>query len=60
MEIEKRFYAPKEVVVKNGGVLPISLSAVYAGMSKGTIPFKQIGKRKLIPYWYLADIVKDL
>lgn len=59
MIIEKRLYAPKEVIVKNGGILSISLSAVYAGMKKGEIPFKQIGNRKLIPYWFLENLMAD-
>ena len=53
MIIEKRLYAPKEVIVKNGGIIAMSLSSIYAGMKKGNIPFKQIGNRKLIPYWFL-------
>ena len=57
MIIEKRLYAPKEVIVKNGGILAMSLSAVYAGMKKGNIPFKQIGNRKLIPYWFLEKLM---
>lgn len=59
MIIEKRLYAPKEVIVKNGGILSISLSAVYAGMKNGEIPFKRIDNRKLIPYWFLENLMAD-
>ena len=57
MVIEKRLYAPKEVVVKNGGVIAISLSGVYDAISKGTIPTVKVGNRKLIPYWYLESLL---
>ncbi|WP_346687069.1 hypothetical protein [Megamonas hypermegale] len=57
MIIEKRLYAPKEVIVKNGGIIAMSLSSIYAGMKKGNIPFKQIGNRKLIPYWFLQKLL---
>lgn len=58
MIIEKRLYAPKEVIVKNGGILAVSLSTVYAGMKKGSIPYLKIGTRKLIPYWYLENLLQ--
>ena len=57
MIIEKRLYAPKEVIVKNGGILAMSLSALYDGIKKGSIPFKKIGQRKLIPYWFLQKLL---
>lgn len=41
MIIEKRLYAPKEVIVKNGGILAMSLSAVYAGMKKVIFPLNR-------------------
>lgn len=59
MKIEKRFYAPKEIIVKNGGILAISISAVYSAMKKGIIPYKTVGSRKLIPYQYLENLLYD-
>jgi len=57
MIIEKRLYAPKECIVKNGGILAISLSSVYAAINKGTIPTVKVGSRRLIPYWYLESLI---
>ena len=56
---ERRFYSPKEIIVANGGILPMSISAVYAGMRKNMIPYKTIGKRKLIPGSYLKSLLED-
>lgn len=58
MQITKRLYAPKEVIVKNGGVLAISLSGVYAAISEGKIPTVKVGNRKLIPWWYLEKLLR--
>lgn len=56
--MEKRMYSPKEVVYSNGGIINMSLSAVYAAMKDGKIPYKSIGKRKLIPYWFLEQLLE--
>lgn len=56
---ERRFYSPKEVIVANGGILPLSLSSVYAAIAKGEIPCKTIGHRKLIPGRYLQQLLHD-
>ena len=56
---ENRFYSPSEVIVKNGGILPISISAVYAAINNNEIPIKTIGKRKLIPGSYLKRMLGD-
>ncbi|WP_405384300.1 hypothetical protein [Phascolarctobacterium sp.] len=53
-----RFFNAKELIVKNGGPLPISLSAVYAGIKDGTIPVVTMGKRKLIPKWYIDSLIQ--
>jgi len=58
MEIEKRLYSPSEVIVKNGGIIDMSISGVYAAIRKGEIPVKKIGKRKLIPYKYLVELLE--
>lgn len=55
---ERRFYSPKEIIVKNGGILPLSLSSVYAAISNGEIPCKIIGRRKLIPGIYLIKLLQ--
>ncbi|GEM_PF-5983973 len=58
MQIEKnRLYSPREIIVKNGGVLPVSLAAVYKGIDRGEIKCKTIGKRKMIPGGVLLDLV---
>ena len=56
MTIEpNRYYSPKDVIVANGGILPLSRSAVYAAIRSGEIPAKQIGKRLLIPGTFLLE-----
>lgn len=52
---DDRFYSVKEIIVKNGGPLPLSLSAVYSAIRAGDIPVKKIGKRMLIPGKFLAE-----
>jgi hypothetical protein len=54
----RRFYSPKEIIVANGGILPMSLSSVYAAIAKGEIPCRTIGKRKLIPGQYLLHLLQ--
>ncbi len=56
---ERRFYSAKEIIVSNGGILPMSLSSVYAAIAKGEIPCKTIGHRKLIPGRYLQQLLYD-
>ena len=56
MTIEtNRYYSPKDIIVANGGILPMSRSSVYAAIRKGEIPAKQIGKRLLIPGTFLLE-----
>ena len=59
MKIEKRYYAAKEVIVRNGGILPMSLSSVYAAIKKGQIPSIKVGKKMMIPYWFLESLLKE-
>lgn len=56
----KRFYTVKEVVVKNGGILPVSESAIYASIASGEIPAKKIGSRHLIPGKFLLKLLDDV
>lgn len=55
---ERRFYSPKEIIVSNGGILPLSLSSVYTAIANGEIPCKVIGRRKLIPGTYLVKLLQ--
>ena len=56
MTIEtNRYYSPKDIIVANGGILPMSRSSVYAAIRKGEIPAKQKGKRLLIPGTFLLE-----
>ncbi len=53
-----RLYSPKEIIVANGGILPISISAVYTAIRNKSIPVKTIGNRKLIPGTFLKEILE--
>ena len=60
MTIEpNRFYSPKDIIVANGGILPMSRSAVYAAIRTGEIPAKQIGKRLLILGTFLLELANQ-
>ena len=60
MTIEtNRYYSPKDIIVANGGILPMSRSSVYAAIRKGEIPAKQIGKRLLIPGTFLLEFTNQ-
>lgn len=60
MEIKKDvFYAPKEVIRKNGGILPVSLAQIYVAINRGEIPVKRIGSRVMIPGSYLLALVNN-
>lgn len=54
-----RFYSAKEIIVENGGILSMSLSAVYSALRSGEIPYKQFGKRKLIPGKFLLKCLEE-
>ena len=60
MIIEDRLYSPKEVITKNGGVIAISLSALYAAIERGEIPGVTIGNRKMIQGKFLRALVDDV
>lgn len=53
----KRFYSPREIITANGGILPMSLSAVYAAIERKEIPCKSIGNRKFIPGTFLQSFL---
>lgn len=57
MEIQNRLYSPRELIVANGGPLPLSISAVYAAIRRGEIPVVKIGHRKMVPSWFLEKLL---
>lgn len=59
MKIEERFYAPKEIIVKNGGILACSLSYVYALIRRKKIPALKLGRRFLISYKFLEKLMAE-
>ena len=58
-KLERRLYQPKELIVKNGGPLAVSICSIYNGLKDGSIPFSVVGNRKLIPYWYVEDLLRN-
>lgn len=56
--MERKWLSPKELIVANGGVLPLSLAAVYQAIRRGEIPCQRIGKRILIPASFLKNLNK--
>lgn len=55
----KRFYSIKEVVTKNGGILPVSTTAVYNAIKRGKIPSKELFGRICIPGGYLQALAEE-
>jgi hypothetical protein len=56
---EDSLYSVKEVVKKNGGILPLGLSSVYAAIRSGKIPAVTLGKRKFISGATLKKLVSE-
>lgn len=56
--VKRQWLSPKELIVANGGVLPLSLAAVYQAIRRGEIPSQRIGKRILIPASFLDEFAK--
>lgn len=56
---EKLLYTVEEVLECNGGVLPLSKSAVYKLIRQNKIPSKRIGKRVFILRKFFDDIRRD-
>lgn len=54
--MERNLFTPKEVILANGGVLPMSLSGLYKAIRDGIIPAVKLGKRIYIPRWYLESL----
>jgi hypothetical protein len=57
--ITTRLYALKELIVKNGGPLPIGLSTLYAATKKNLIPYKRVGNRLFVPGWFIQSLLEQ-
>lgn len=55
----KILYTVDEVLECNGGILPLSKSAVYKLIREGTIPSKSLGKRVFILGGFIDDLMKQ-
>lgn len=53
----KALYTVEEVITENGGIIPLSKSAVYSLIRKGEIPSKRIGKRVFICGSYIRELM---
>ncbi|MEN6383839.1 MAG: hypothetical protein ABFD79_01425 [Phycisphaerales bacterium] len=51
-----RLYEVKEIITKNGGILPLSLSGVYSLVRRGEIDAIHIGKKVLIKGSFLKKL----
>lgn len=60
MPTEKLLYTVEESLESNGGVLPMSKSAVYKLIREGKIPSKSIGKRVFILKSFFDDLVNQV
>lgn len=55
---EERLYSVQEVLAKNGGPIPMSMSGIYQAIKKGAIPIVSIGKRKFIRGSFLRKLLR--
>ncbi len=56
---KKVLYTVDEVLECNGGILPLSRSAVYKLIREGKIPSKNLGKRVFILGWFIDDLMRQ-
>jgi hypothetical protein len=54
-----KLYEVKEVIVKNGGILPMSLSGVYNLIRRGEIDVVRLGKKVFIKGSFLYRLMDD-
>lgn len=54
---EKVLYSVEEVLECNGGILPLSKSAVYKLIRENEIPSKRIGKRVFILGSFICELM---
>lgn len=57
MKENKILYTVEEVLESNGGILPLSKSAVYKLIRENEIPSKRIGKRVFIPGTFICELM---
>ena len=55
----KPLYSVDEVLECNGGILPLSKSAIYKLIREKAIPSKRIGKRVFILGSYIESLMKQ-
>ena len=53
----KLLYTVDEVLERNGGILPMSKSAVYKLIREKEIPSKRNGRRVFIPGTFISDLM---
>ena len=56
---EKVLYSVDEVLECNGGILPLSKSAIYKLIREKAIPSKRIGKRVFILGSFIENLMKQ-
>ena len=56
---DKVLYTVDEVLECNGGILPLSKSAVYKLIREGKIPSKSLGKRVFILGVFIDDLMRQ-
>ncbi len=54
----KILYSVDEVLESNGGILPLSKSAIYKLIREGKIPSKSLGKRVFILGSFIDNLMK--
>ena len=59
MKENKHLYTVDEVLERNGGILPMSKSAVYKLIREEEIPSKRIGRRVFIPGSFLRTLMEQ-
>ena len=59
MKENKILYSVDEVLERNGGILPMSKSAVYKLIREEEIPSKRNGRRVFIPGSFLRTLMEQ-
>lgn len=58
--MNKSLYSVEEVLESNGGILPLSKSAVYKLIREKEIPSKRIGKRVFVLGSYIKSLIQQV
>jgi len=53
---EKALYTVEEILERNGGILPLSKSAVYKLIREKKIPSRRLGKRVFILGSFISEL----